>query len=124
MYGPTAEDHLKRPRNLGRLEAADGVGQVEDAATDTLLTIYVQLAGTPDGGRVVSKARFRAFGCGGCIITGSVITELARGRLVQEAASIEAATIHRALGDGLPAEQRYCADLAVRALRLAITSAA
>lgn len=119
MYGSVAAEHLKTPRNLGKLADADGVGTVDDPGSETLLTIYLKLGEGPDGRQVVEAAQFRAFGCGGCIVTGSIATELAIGLPLDELATIDDATINRALEDGLPQEQRYCADLAARALHLA-----
>jgi nitrogen fixation NifU-like protein len=123
VYGPVAAEHLKRPRNLGKLADADGVGTVDDPGSETLLTIYLKLATRPDGRRIVEAAQFRAFGCGGCIVTGSIATELAIGRPVDELPSLDGAAINRALDDGLPPEQRYCAELAARALHLAAQAA-
>jgi nitrogen fixation NifU-like protein len=119
VYGAIAEDHLKAPRNLGKLDGADGVGTVEDEASQTMLTVYVKLRAGPGAKPVIAEARFRAFGCGGCIVTGSVATELATGRQLSDAEALDGAAIERALDAGLPADQRYCAELAARALRLA-----
>ena len=124
MYGAVAEEHLRTPRNLGKLADADGVGTVDDPNSETLLTIYLKLGAGPDGRQVVEAAQFRAFGCGGCIATGSIATELAIGLPLAELAGIDSATINRALENGLPEEQRYCADLAARALPLAGQAAA
>jgi nitrogen fixation NifU-like protein len=121
-YGAIADDHLKRPRNLGKLADADGVGQVDEPSTDTLVTVYLKVKRELDGRPVVAEAGFRAFGCGACIISGSVVTELARGRAVEDLARIDGATILSILEDGLPPEQRYCADLVARALHLAAAS--
>lgn len=121
-YGTVAADHLRLPRNLGRLADADGVGQVDQPSTDTLVTVYLKVGPGPGGQQMVTEAQFRAFGCGGCIISGSVATELARGRPLDDLRQIEGATILGALEDGLPPEQRYCADLAARALHLAAAS--
>ena len=123
VYGAIASEHLKHPRNLGKLADAHGVATVEDPDSETLLTIYLKLGEDPDGLRVVAEARFRAFGCGGCVVTGSVATELAVGRPVDEVSSIDGTAINRALEDGLPPEQRYCAELAARALHLAAANA-
>ena len=119
MYGAVASEHLKHPRNLGKLDDAHGVATVEDPDSETLLTVYLRLGEDPDGLRIVAEVRFRAFGCGGCIITGSVATDLAVGVPVDDVSSINAAAINHALEDGLPPEQRYCAELAARALHLA-----
>ena len=123
MYGTVAAEHLKTPRNLGKLADADAVGTVDDPDSETLLTIYLKLRNRPDGRRMVDAAQFRAFGCGGCIVTGSIATELAIGRPVEELSALDGAAIHRALEDGLPPEQRYCAELAARALHMAAQAA-
>lgn len=123
MYGPVAADHLKTPRNLGKLADADGVGTVDDPDSETLLTIYLKIVAPQAGRQVVEAARFRAFGCGGCIITGSIATELAIGKPLDALTAIDGAAINRALEDGLPPEQRYCAELAARALRMAAQAA-
>ena len=123
MYGAVAAEYLRTPRNLGKLDDADGVGTVDDPGSETLLTIYLKLRAGPDGRRMVDAAQFRAFGCGGCIITGSVATELAIGRPVEELSALDGAAINRAIEDGLPPEQRYCAELAARALHIACDEA-
>jgi nitrogen fixation NifU-like protein len=122
VYGAVADDHLKRPRNLGKLADADGVGQVDEASTDTLVTVYLKVGPGSDGQSMVVEARYRAFGCGGCIISGSVATELAKGQPVVALTQIDGPAILAVLKDGLPPEQRYCADLAARALHLAAAS--
>jgi len=122
MYGAIVNDHVRNPRNLGRLDRPDGVGQVDDAATDTFLTINVRVERSA-GGVTVAEARFRALGCSACIATGSMVTELARGRTVDEALTIDASEIMRALEQGITDDQRYCADLAARALHQALVSA-
>ena len=123
VYGTIAEDHLKAPRNLGKLDGADGAGTVEDDASQTMVTVYVKLHERSGGEPTIAEARFRAFGCGGCIITGSIATVLATGRPVSDAMAIDGEAIEGALDDGLPADQRYCAGLAASALRLACQSA-
>ena len=123
MYGPVVTDHFRNPRNLGRLDQPDGIGQVEDAGTDTFLTINVKLARSAAGVATIADARFRALGCSACIATGSMATELARGRTVDEALGIDADAIMAALEQGIPEDQRYCADLAARALREALVAA-
>src|SRR3712207_8652202 len=96
MYSLTAVEHFSRPRNVGRIEDADGVGRVDDRATDNLVTIYLKL----DGARV-GTARFRTFGCSACIAASSVATELVQGRPSAFALQIDAERIAAAL-DGLP----------------------
>ncbi|MDP8925037.1 MAG: iron-sulfur cluster assembly scaffold protein [Chloroflexota bacterium] len=123
MYGPIVTDHFRNPRNLGRLDAPDGVGQVDDPGTDTFVTVNVRLERSAAGGATIAEARFRALGCSACIATGSMATELARGHTVNEALAIDAAAILAALAHGIPEDQRYCADLAARALHQALMAA-
>jgi nitrogen fixation NifU-like protein len=124
VYGPVAAEHLRHPRNLGRIADADGVGEVDDPSSDTLLTVYLRLGRQSRARPVVEEARFRAFGCSGSIIAGSIATELATGITLDDIPTLDASAINAALDDGLPPEQRYCADLAARALQLAAGAAA
>jgi nitrogen fixation protein NifU and related proteins len=117
MYSETTVDHFTRPRNVGRIDDADGVGRVDDRATDNLITVYLKV----DAGRV-ALARFRTFGCSACIAASSVATELAQGMTIQEVARVDSAAILHAL-DGLPTGKEHCAELAAGALRLAAEDA-
>jgi nitrogen fixation NifU-like protein len=122
-YGPIVAEHVNNPRNLGKIDNADGVGTVDDPSTDTLITLYLKLAPGPDDRPIVAEARFRALGCSGCIATGSIATELVTGRPLGEALAVDAVAINQALENGLLPEQRYCADLAATALRRAAEAA-
>lgn len=118
MYGPGVVEHFSRPRNVGRLDDADGIGRVDDPATDNLITLYVRL----DGPRV-GAVRFRTLGCSACVAASSVATELIDGRSLSDALNVDAGTILSALG-GLPPDKHHCAHLAARALREALEMAA
>ncbi len=117
FYTPTTIDHFSRPRNLGRLDDADGVGRVDDRATDNLITIYLKV----EHGRV-AEARFRTFGCSACVAASSIATELVRGRSVEGAQMVDASQIAAALG-GLPPGKGHCAELVARALGEALAMA-
>ncbi|MDQ3812244.1 MAG: iron-sulfur cluster assembly scaffold protein [Chloroflexota bacterium] len=109
-YAALTVEHFQHPRNVGRLVEADAVGRVDDAASDTTVTIYVKrTAGT------ISRATFRTLGCSACIAASSVATELLVGR----ATPLSADDIDAALG-GLPADKRYCAELVAEATRRAL----
>ena len=115
-YSPTAVEHFRHPRNVGRLDDANAVGTVDDPATENIITIYLRI----EGGRVAA-ARFRTFGCSACIAASSMATELVRGRTAAEARAIDGTAILAAL-DGLPQSKRHCAELAGRALAVALES--
>ncbi|MBV9582845.1 MAG: iron-sulfur cluster assembly scaffold protein [Chloroflexi bacterium] len=91
---------------------ADSVGRVDDAATDTMVQIFVALS--PE--RHVLRATFRTFGCSACIAASSIATELVIGRDTAPTA----AELDAALG-GLPEDKRYCADLVAEAARRALS---
>jgi len=93
---------------------ADGFGRVNDASTDTMVSLYVKYSAD-----VVARATFRTFGCSACIAASSVATELLVGRArTQPPTSDE---LDRAL-QGLPEDKRYCLDLVAEAARLALAS--
>ena len=87
------------------MEDADAVGRIDDAATDTMVQIFLKF----DAG-VVSRASFRTFGCSACIAASSIATHLLVGRRSPPSAT----ELDAALG-GLPADKRYCADLVAAA---------
>jgi nitrogen fixation NifU-like protein len=114
-FSATTIDHFQHPRNIGRMLDADGFGRVDDAATDTMVSLYVKFLGND-----VAAATFRTFGCSACIAASSIATELLVGRARSTALSAD--ELDRALG-GLPDDKRYCLDLVVEAARLATASA-
>lgn len=96
---------------MGRLADADGIGRVDDAATDTMVQIFVKR----DAEGRVERAMFRTFGCSACIAASSMATELLLGRETPPAA----VDLDDALG-GLPEDKRYCADLVAEAAARAL----
>ena len=116
-YSDRALDHLTKPRNVGTLEAASGTGSDANPSCGDRTTITLRVA----DGRV-ADLRFRTFGCTAAIAAASVLTELAAGLPVGEAARLEPADILNAL-DGLPARKEPCALMAIGALRAALIDA-
>jgi nitrogen fixation NifU-like protein len=113
-YSPTAVEHYRCPRNVGRLQGANAVGVVDDQATENLITIYLRI----EADRVVA-ASFRTLGCSACIAASSVVTELATSRSRDELRAVDGAAVLAAL-DGLPSGKEQCARLAAEALQLAL----
>jgi nitrogen fixation NifU-like protein len=110
-YSPTVIDHFQRPRNLGDLDGADAVAEVENPACGdrTRLAIRVQ------GGRIIA-ARFRAEGCPAAIAASSITTELITGRTLEEAEQLRDEDVAAALG-GLPRNKLHCSVLAEDVIR-------
>jgi NifU-like protein involved in Fe-S cluster formation len=116
MYSERAQDHYRFPRNLGRLAAPDGVGEVAvREPTDNWLQFQLAVQG-----EMVEQARFRAIGCAATIAAGSVLTEWVQGQHVAGAGAQLSPSLVLNLLDGLPEEKLFCAELAVAALRAAL----
>jgi len=113
QYSEVAADHMVFPRNTGEIIEHDAFGIFNDEHDD-LIAIWLKI----DNG-TVTNAGFSAEECITCTASGSVVTELARGKTIEDAALINAGEIMENL-QGLPEEDRHCAELAVKVLRIAI----
>ena len=108
------KDHFNSPRNVGRIENPDAEGSQGQAGRGNYMVLTLRI-GT---GRI-EDIMFETHGCSGAIACGSAITELARGRTLEQAARITRDEVEVFLG-GLPLGKGHCADLAVGALRSAL----
>ena len=113
IYSETTIDHFMNPRNLGDMEDADGFAKVTGSCGDTMEIWLKVKNGT------IANATFMTDGCGTSIASGSMVTELAKGRSVSEARRIGQQDVLGALG-GLPQESEHCALLAADTLKEAI----
>ncbi|MDY6965255.1 MAG: iron-sulfur cluster assembly scaffold protein [Halobacteriota archaeon] len=108
-------DHAYNPRNVGKIEDAEGVGRFTGPCGDTM-HIYLQIVDNR-----IAEARFLTDGCGSTAACGSVITELVKEKSVDDALLIESDELLTLL-DGLPESNKHCSVLAVNTLRTAINS--
>lgn len=113
VYSEKMIDHFLNPRNLGRIQAADGFGRVTGSCGDTM-EIYLMIK---NGG--ITNATFWTDGCGSSIASGSMVTELVKGKSIGGALNITQDDVLNALG-GLPEESLHCALLAANTLTEAI----
>jgi nitrogen fixation NifU-like protein len=113
VYSETTIDHFMNPRNLGDMDDADGFGRVSGSCGDTM-EIWLKVRNG-----AIAEATFMTDGCGSSIASGSMVTELVRGRSVNEARRISQQDVLNALG-GLPEESEHCALLAADTLKEAI----
>jgi len=113
VYSERTIDHFLNPRNLGEIPAPDGFGRVTGPCGDTM-EIYLKVR---DG--KVMNASFWTDGCGPSIASGSMVTELAKGKILIEARKITQGDVLDALG-GLPEDSLHCALLAANTLKEAI----
>ena len=113
-YSAIVLEHVKNPRNVGELESANARARVRSAADGDLLQLHLRV---DDG--VVTEARFKVYGCGAAIATGSILTELVVGKKMQDVALITNEQISQLMG-GLPPEKIHCSVLAEQAVQAAI----
>jgi nitrogen fixation NifU-like protein len=114
MYNDIVLDHLSNPRNIGIIENADGVGSIGNSADGDKITVYIKVEDNR-----ISDIKLKIFGCGAAIASGSMMTELALGKTINEALNITNASVAEALG-GLPAQKLLCSNIAATALHNAI----
>ena len=114
LYSDKVMDHFRNPRNLGKLDDADGIGEVGNAKCGDIMRMYIKVS---DG--VITDCKFNTFGCGSAIATSSMATELIKGKPVSEAMKLTNKAVAEAL-DGLPAVKVHCSVLAEQAVRAAV----
>lgn len=114
MYSEKVMDHFRNPRNMGEMENPDGVGKVGNPVCGDMMELYIRVEND-----VITDVKFMTFGCGAAIATSSMVTELVKGKTLEEALKISNATVAEAL-DGLPPVKMHCSVLAEDALKAAI----
>ena len=114
MYSATVMDHFKNPRNVGEIENADGVGEVGNPLCGDMMTIYLKI-----GEDRIQDIKFKTFGCGAAIAVSSMLTEMAKGKSLEEARKITNKDVAEAL-EGLPKNKLHCSNLGADALQNAI----
>lgn len=113
-YSAKVMDHFMNPRNVGEIDGADGVGEVGNPACGDMMRLYLKI----EGGKVVD-AKFRTFGCGAAIASSSMLTEMIKGKTIEEAQAISNQHVADAL-DGLPAVKIHCSVMAEQAVKSAL----
>jgi nitrogen fixation NifU-like protein len=114
MYSQKVMEHFKNPHNMGEIPDADGVGTVGNPVCGDLMTIYIKVKDNR-----LEDIKFKTYGCGSAIATSSMITDIARGKTLEEALKITRADVADSLG-GLPPVKMHCSNLAADALHAAI----
>ena len=114
MYSEKVMEHFRNPRNVGSIEDADAIGEVGNAVCGDIIKLYLKIKDN-----VIEDIKFKTFGCGAAIATSSMVTELVKGKTLDEALQISNRTVAEAL-DGLPPVKMHCSNLAADALHKAI----
>ncbi len=114
VYSEKVLEHFRNPRNVGELENPDGVGIEGNPVCGDLMEIHIRVEDDR-----ITDIKFKTFGCGSAIATSSMVTELAKGKTLDEALEITRQDVADEL-DGLPKQKMHCSNLAADALHKAI----
>ena len=114
IYSEKVMDHFMNPRNVGEIENPDGVGEIGNPVCGDMMTFYIKVKDNR-----LEDVKFRTFGCGAAIAVSSMVSEMAKGKTLQEASAITPALVAKEL-EGLPKQKYHCSNLGAQALRKAI----
>ncbi len=114
LYSEKVMEHLYHPHNVGKIEDADGIGQVGNAKCGDIMRMYIKVDND-----VITDVKFNTFGCGSAIATSSMATDMIKGRPIRDALTLSNQAVVEAL-DGLPARKIHCSVLAEEAVKAAV----
>ena len=114
LYSEKVMDHFQHPRNLGKMDDADGVGEVGNAKCGDIMKMYLKIK---DG--KIEDVKFNTFGCASAIATSSIATEMIKGQKIEDALKLSNKAVVEAL-DGLPPAKIHCSVLAEQAVKLSL----
>jgi nitrogen fixation protein NifU and related proteins len=114
MYNEVVMDHFRNPRNVGEIPDADGVGEVGNPACGDIMTFYIKVKDN-----ILEDVKFQTFGCGAAIAVSSMVSEMAKGKSLEDAMKISKKSVIDAL-NGLPKQKHHCSNLGADALQRAI----
>ena len=114
IYSEKVMDHFMHPRNVGEIENPDGVGEEGNPVCGDMMTFYIKVTDNR-----LEDVKFKTFGCGAAIAVSSMVSEMARGKTLEEALKITPALVAAEL-EGLPKNKYHCSNLGAQALHKAI----
>lgn len=114
MYSEKVMDMFRNPKNMGEIENPDGIGRVGNPKCGDLMELYIKVKDD-----IITDVKFKTFGCAAAIATSSMITEMAKGKTLDEALKITRQDVADEL-EGLPPIKMHCSNLAADALQAAI----
>ncbi len=114
FYSEKVMDHFQHPRNVGEIPDADGIGEVGNPVCGDMMTFYIKVKDN----RLID-IKFKTFGCGAAIAVSSMVSEMAKGKTIEEALKITNELVAQELG-GLPPNKMHCSNLGADALHKAI----
>ena len=114
-YSDKVMDHFMNPRNMGEIENPDGVGDVGNPSCGDMMRLFLKIEDD-----VITDVKFKTFGCGAAIASSSMLTEILKGKTIEEAKKVTNEAIAEELG-GLPKAKMHCSVMAEEAIQKALT---
>jgi nitrogen fixation NifU-like protein len=114
VYSDVVMDHFMHPRNVGEIENADGVGEVGNPVCGDMMTFYIKVKDDK-----IDDVKFKTFGCGAAIAVSSMVSEMAKGKSIEEVRKITPEAVAEEL-KGLPKQKFHCSNLGAQALNKAV----
>jgi nitrogen fixation NifU-like protein len=113
-YNEKVMKHFMNPHNVGEIEDADGIGQVGNPVCGDMMTFNIKFKDN-----IIDDVKFKTFGCGAAIAVSSMVSDIAKGKTLEEALKITNKDVANELG-GLPKNKMHCSNLGADALHAAI----
>ncbi len=114
VYSEKVMEHFMNPRNVGEIERPDGVGEEGNPVCGDMMTFYIKVKDNR-----LEDVKFKTFGCGAAIAVSSMVSEMAKGKTLEEAMKITPRSVADEL-EGLPKNKFHCSNLGAQALHKAI----
>lgn len=119
MYSEKVMEYFRNPHNMGKIKNADGIGKVGNPTCGDVMVIYIKVSRNSKGEEILKDVKVETFGCVAAIATSSVLTDIVKGKTLEEARKVTNKDVAKAL-KGLPPVKMHCSNLAAEALAAAI----
>jgi nitrogen fixation protein NifU and related proteins len=114
VYSEKVMSHFMNPHNVGEIEDADGVGEIGNPVCGDMMTFYIKVKDNR-----IEDVKYKTFGCGAAIAVSSMVSDMVKGKTLQEALTVTPDKVATEL-EGLPKNKMHCSNLGSQALRKAI----
>ena len=114
-YSEKVMEHFATPHNVGKIEDADGIGEVGNAKCGDIMKMYIKV-----NNGIITDVKFKTFGCGAAVATSSIATEMIKGKSIDDALKVTNKAVVEAL-EGLPPQKLHCSVLAEQAMKSALS---